>query len=718
MVRYFPKMIGKAVWDWICSAPKRPFIQRSYHELVALVNSTDAEDIKTLNKIQEELDYRKRLSPSKREEIRGLIEIKANLIQALPERAAECLREIPTPEIEECQKKDRSKGFEENSKDHRENQCNGYIEEEFASGGEDESQPNKQVEEGFNESTNLENEKASTSQLADTAKEAIDTNGKYQCREIYQPDLSRKTYNALRRNGFEDMSMLQCMSDEEILMLKGIGNKALDEIRAAFPFTEDADRHKSEIEYRLITTKEEVGDNQPHVQDIESEERGEGICKDKLKQEPIQEEQEIDLRDLIMIETFSTHREEIECLNEAVDAARKGLCMVAAIKNEREFGFLLKRMSGMTLEAIGEEAGVTRERVRQVIKKASEKLGIQMSELGSILEERRKKINDSRIRQALDRELQDHQIIGKMTRNEWREVNGKEMSLRDRIDILRELYVPMPANELQDHLTIIEEGGGQYGGTEYWDDILILRLLINMVALNNGKPGIMPRQIEIPRLVSRYIQRRGGQRQVALMLGMSYEGPIGSRNRNYWTDDRISQAIRDTQEYFGLPEDIMPEQSQITVWLDLDDNDDTKGPSCIAAIKKEGGWKDYCDKKGYKQYIDQDDEGKTEIDSMILLSLWNRNSFITRESEFMDVFTEFLGEFWNSQSDPRRYISLVNNACRVAKSIAEYSGVIDMEQRKEIVCKAVDMTPALDGLQPQDDNSDSVDVDRFVDLLF
>lgn len=710
-------MIGKAVWDWICSAPKRPFIQRSYDELVALVNSTDAGDIKILKRIQEEIDYRKILSPSKREEIRGLIEARARLIQASPERTAECRREIPTPEIEECQKEDQSKGFEENSKGNRENQCNGYI-EEYVLGEQDESKPNKQAEEGVNGSIDLENEKTFASQLAATAKNAIDTNVEDQCREICQTGLSRKTYNALRRNGFENISKLQCMSDEEILMLKGIGNKALDEIREVFPLTEDAGNRRSEIEHSPITTEQETGGSQPHDQVIESAKKGEGIYKEEFKQESIQEEQEIDLRDLIMIEAFSTHREEIECLNEAVEAARKGLCMVAAINNEREFSFLLKRMSGMTLEAIGEEAGITRERVRQVIKKTSERLSIQMSELSSMLEKRRKKINDSRIRQAIDRDLHDHQMIGRMTRNEWKDVNCREMSLRDRIDMLRELYVPIPANELQDHLAIIEEGRGQYGGTEYWDDILILRLLINMVALNNGKPGIMPRQIEIPRLVSRYIQRKGGQRQVAQMLGMSYEGPIGSRNRNYWTDSRISQAIRDTQEYFGLPEDIMPEQSQITVWLDLDENDDTKGPSCIAAIKKEGGWKDYCDKRGYRQYIDQDDKGKKEIDSRILISLWNRNSFITKESEFMDVFTEFLGEFWNSQSDPRRYISLVNNACKVAKSIAEYSGGINTEQRKEIVCKAVDMSPALDGLEPQDEDSDSVDVDRFVDLLF
>ena len=710
-------MVGKAVWDWICSAPKRPFIQRGYDELVALVNSADAGDIKTLDRIQEELDYRKRLKPSKREELRGLIEAKASLIQAFTERTAECHSEILTPENEKCQETDQSNEFEENSKGNKANLREGYT-EEYLSEEEDGYLPNKQAEECVNESIDLENEKTSASQLAATAKEVIETNGKDQYRDIYQPELSRKTYNALRRNGFEDISKLQCMSDEEILMLKGIGHKALDEIREAFPLKEDIDNRRPEIDYKPITTKEETGANQPHYQDIESEDKEEGICRDKFKQEPVPEQQEIDLRDLIMIETFSTHREAIECLNEAVDAARKDLCMVSATNNEREFSFLLKRMSGMTLEAIGEEVGVTRERVRQVIKKTSERFGIQISELSSMLEKRRKKINDTRMRQILDRDLQDHQMIGKMTRNEWRELNGREMSLRDRIDMLRELFVPIPANELQDHLSIIEEGRGQYGGTEYWDDILILRLLINMVALNNGKPGIMPRQIEIPRLVSRYIQRRGGQRQVAQMLGMLYEGPIGSRNRNYWTDSRISQAIRDTQEYFGLPEDTMPEQAQITVWLELDEDDDTKGPSCIAAIKKEGGWKEYCDKRAYKQYIEQDDEGKKEIDSMILLGLWNRNSFITKESEFMDVFTEFLGEFWNSQSDPRRYISLVNNACKVAKRIAEYSGVIDTEQRKEIICKAVDMSPALDGLQPQDEDSDSVDVDRFVDLLF
>ena len=712
-------MIGKAVWDWICSAPKRPYIQRSYEELVALVNSADAADTKTLKRIREELDYRKRLKTSKREELMGLIERKVRFSQAFPERTADSRREALSLENKESrQDADQSKEFEENSgKGNRENTLEGYK-EGCVTEEEGECKPDKQTTEKGEKSKDLETEKTSARQLAVTADEPIVANGKDQSRDIRQLDLSRKTCNALQRNGFEDFSKLQSMSDENILRLKGIGQKALEEIREAFPLTENASEHTPEIEHKPITPKEAIEVDHPHDNDTGSEDKEKVGGKDKYKQEPIQERQSTDLRDLAMLEAFSTYREEIECLNEAIDAERKDLCIVTALNNERGFSFLLKRMSGMTLEAIGEEAGVTRERVRQVVKKNSQRVGIETSELCSLLEKRRKKTDKLRIRRALDSDLQDHQMISKMTRDEWRKINGREMSLRDRIDMLREFFVPIPANEVQDHLTIIEEGKGLYGGTEYWDDDVILRLLINMVALNNGKPGIMPRQIEIPRLVSRYIQRKGGQRQVANMLGISYEGPIGSRNRNYWTESRISQAIRDTQEYFGLPEDTMPEQSQITVWLDLDENDDTKGPSCIAAIKKEGGWKHYCDKKGYKQYIDQDEDGKKEIDSRILLSLWNRNGFMTKESEFMDVFTEFLGEFWNSQSDPRRYMNLVNNARRVAKALAEYSGVIDTEQRKGFVYKAVEMSPTLEGLQPEDEELDSVDVDRFVDLLF
>ena len=323
-----------------------------------------------------------------------------------------------------------------------------------------------------------------------------------------------------------------------------------------------------------------------------------------------------------------------------------------------------------------------------------------------------------RISRALDSDLQDHQMISNTTRHEGKRINGRDMSLRDRIEMLRKFHVPIPANELRDHLGIIEEGKGQYGGTEYWDDNAILGLLLNIIALNNDKPGVMPRQIEIPRLLSRYIQKKGGQRQVACILGMPYEGPIGSRNRNYWTALRISQAIRDTQQYFGLPEDTMPEQTQISIWLDLDGNNDTKGPSCIAAIRREGGWSHFCRREGYKRYIDQDDDGKKEIDSKILLSLWNRNAFVTNESEFMDVFTEFLGEFWNSQSDPRRYASLVSNARKVAKCLADYSGEINTEQRKDIIIRAVNTSTTLDGLKTEKEGSGSGAVDRFVDLLF
>ena len=710
-------MIGKAVWDWICSAPKRPYIQRSYDELVALVSSANTADTKTLGLIRKELEYRKRLRGSKKEKLIELIEIKANFAQEAQGKAENHGHEEISKVEENQQNTDQSKKHEEYSDT---GNIENILEQDEGAGKSEERgecKPDKQEPEDVRKNIHIENIRTSERQL-DVTEEAKVTDDKEEFDDIYKLEISRKTYNALRRNGLKDIARLRYMSDEEILMLKGVGQKALDEIREAFPKTKEVDNNQSVIEHKTFTHKEAIRRNGQHNKNTESE-SGEAVKgKERKKEEPAEKREYADLRDLLMFDTFSAYRDEITCLNEAIDPARKHLCMVSAINHEHEFSFLLKRMRGMTLESIGEEAGITRERVRQVIKKASQRVGIETGEIYNMLEKKRKESDELKIVERIDSDLLDRQMISEATRNEWRKVKGREMSLRDRIDMLQNFFVPIPANELQDHLTIIEEGKGQYGGTEYWDDIVILRLLVNMIALNNGKPGVMPRQIEIPRLVSRYIQKRGGQRQVAQILGISYEGPIGSRNRNYWTDRKISQAIKETQKYFGLPEDTMPEQAQITVWLDLDGDDDTKGPSCIAAIKKQGGWKHYCDEKGYKQYIDQDDDGKKEIDSSILLNLWNRNGFITKESEFMDVFTEFLGEFWNSQSDPRRYISLVNNACKVAKSIAEHSGIIDNKQREEIVCKAVEMDPALDAQQPEDKHSDSLNVDRFVDLLF
>jgi hypothetical protein len=711
----FPNMIGKVVWDWICSAPKRPFIQRSYDELVALVNSDKTKDIKTLKKIKEELGHRKRLKTSKNKELVYLIETKVKLLIENLE-AAGCDHEKTSPENKKWQREThQSKDCKENMYKNKTGNARDQNTMPYVSEEQDKNKTDKKETEEVEENKDLEIKKIPASQSAVTTENGIVTISRDQFTDISQVDLSRKTYNALRRNGLEDASKLQCMSNEEILMLKGIGQKGLDEIRKAIPLQKSVDDHKSEVECNLTPQKAMDAKNQDN-RDIEPDGKVESSGIEVDKQEL--ERKDTDLSNLAMIETFSTYKEEIEYLNEAIHADYKDQCMVAAINNEREFSFLLKRMSGMTLEAIGQQSGVTRERVRQVIKKTSKKLGIDDGKLCNMSKKRRKNNNELKLREQLDSDLGNQKLISKMTRIEWKKVNGREMSLKDRIEMLREIYVPIPANELQDHLAIIEEGKGQYGGKRYWDDIVILRLLINMVAIKNGKPGVMPRQIELPPLVSKYIQKRGGQRRVAQLLGISYEGPIGSRNRNYWTESRITEAIKDTQEYFGLPEDMMPEQAQIIVWLGLDKNEDTKGPSCIAAIKKDGGWNQYCEAKGYKQYKEQNDKGKKEIDSRILLTLWNRNNFINEEAEFMDVFTEFLGEFWNSQSDPRRYISLVNNACKVAKSIGEYSEVIDTEQRKEIVCKAIGMSPGIDGLQLQDEESDTVDVDRFVDLLF
>lgn len=712
-------MIGKAVWDWICSATKRPFIQHSYDELVALVDAADTTDTKTIEKVQEELNYRKRLKSTKKEELRELIKLKIRQIKGNVQQAKGCDNDSALAENENYkQAADRPRESEANKKE--DNKAHERVggEQQWVSGDAIKHKTEGAVIREEMKETDLASAETPASKAAHTVEGTADSSQRDQNRDISQLDISRKTFNALLRNGLENISELNRMSDDEILMLKGIGRKALDEIKEAIANTVKAESCKSEkLGDIAITDESQKGEQLGHKGYVANGTEGEGR-NTIYKEGPTSDTQDADLRGLTMIEAFSTFKEEIECLSEAIDAEKRSLCMVSAINNEREFSFILKRMSGMTLEAIGVEAGVTRERVRQVVKKTTQKIGVDINQLNTMLETRRKNICEARLIEMLEEDLRDQQVISGKTRAEWSRIYGREMSLRDRISVLRANFVPIPANELLDHVTNIESGKGYYGGTEYWDDTVTLRLLLNMIALKRGKPGIMPRQIEIPRLVSRYIQRMGGQKQVAKMLGMIYEGPIGSRNRNYWTESRISHAIRDTQKYFGLPEDTMPEQAQISAWLDFDGNDDTKGPSCIAAIKKEGGWKQYSDRKGYRQYIDQDEEGKKEIDSEILLNLWNRNIFIRKESEFMDVFTEFLVEFWNSQGDPRRYKSLANNASRVARSIPENLEGIDAERRKEIVLDAVYASSRSEVVDESDNETDSADVDRFVDLLF
>ena len=56
----------KGLWDWICSASKRPYLKYSFNELLKEASSIQASEIKKVNQIKEELTYRKRLKLEKK----------------------------------------------------------------------------------------------------------------------------------------------------------------------------------------------------------------------------------------------------------------------------------------------------------------------------------------------------------------------------------------------------------------------------------------------------------------------------------------------------------------------------------------------------------------------------------------------------------------------------------------------------------------------------
>ena len=72
---------------------------------------------------------------------------------------------------------------------------------------------------------------------------------------------SRKTINALYRNGIKDFNQLEIMNDEDILSLKGIGHQALDQIRSVFVYSRNQTLSQSLRKQSIAKVPELVDEN-------------------------------------------------------------------------------------------------------------------------------------------------------------------------------------------------------------------------------------------------------------------------------------------------------------------------------------------------------------------------------------------------------------------------------------------------------------------------
>lgn len=227
------------------------------------------------------------------------------------------------------------------------------------------------------------------------------------------PMLSMRSTNVLRRNGIFKLSELQSfLLTHKLSDLKNIGRECESEIITAIIFM----KNQSDLEgfIKENSSKSLCNHNEPTSQDMFSESNNSfqnKKCKDDLSKVifsninrelyelPIQiftafgiSARTVNLiitngimclgelrslsRDRLVKVIGTRNIESFEILNETLSLSLRELfgIVLTRLDNTEEYDIFLKRSSGLTLQEIADQKGVTRERIRQVAKKLNQKI--------------------------------------------------------------------------------------------------------------------------------------------------------------------------------------------------------------------------------------------------------------------------------------------------------------------------------------------------------
>ena len=261
--------------------------------------------------------------------------------------------------------------------------------------------------------------------------------------------------------------------------------------------------------------------------------------------------------------------------------------------------FLLLFCSGRTLSSIGTDYELSRERVRQIIKRLSNLIGFTSVEIRDQLAQDIKNNQDSFIKSKINLWLDkygrlpvqaDEDEIKESDIKIWNEVISK--NLIERIELYEKFSISIPEKEFDYHYEFICTSN-QFVGNRYWQNFEHLKEFISRHAISLGSPDLMPKQTSLPRRVAGVVTRFGGQSKVAKKLGLIYQGQLvgDSGGRRYWTDQKLEELLNDTNKFHRQDIDLMPNYGQILEFFEAQTEStyrDKKPNSAIAALTKMG----------------------------------------------------------------------------------------------------------------------------------
>lgn len=223
------------------------------------------------------------------------------------------------------------------------------------------------------------------------------------------------------------------------------------------------------------------------------------------------------------------------------------------LKNPNHAEVCQRRFFGETLDSIGKDLGVTRERIRQIEKKYKQLVLDIYDEIWL-----RQKIKDLVEGESEPSHLPANEKLDQfhpLLQNALRKIFFPN-AIRHGGLVAEERIALAEIMGFDTHIELINS-------TKWSVEKLVHE--VRAFACELGKPDLMPMQLEMRKHgredLRGVIQRFGGQAKVAELTGLMYQGQAVSEDgsRTYWTDQRIGDFLNEVAEKEGHP-GVMPTQ--------------------------------------------------------------------------------------------------------------------------------------------------------------
>ena len=200
---------------------------------------------------------------------------------------------------------------------------------------------------------------------------------------IEELGLSVRSYNCLHGKGIKNVSELFNYTKEDLLQIRNMGEKSADEIMNVVQSVRESLTGESGLDFQNNQATDSSIDDDMRWKYYSSEVFYQSFSKkintylvkdmnNKLSFEDIKGMFSLDIDDSVMIDNLKRMVKEDQIINDEGVYRKRFVSVLQAIEDlpDDQADFVKEKIEGKTLKEIGDKAGKTRERIRQIIAKA------------------------------------------------------------------------------------------------------------------------------------------------------------------------------------------------------------------------------------------------------------------------------------------------------------------------------------------------------------